>query len=99
MDQGAGGATEVSLTPMPATKASVGILHAGRGVIGNASITLVGAGTGAILTMGADVLAARFLGVSSYGLYALALMLAKSGEISRRVRRAAEHVALPPGPG
>lgn len=81
MDQGAGGAAKVSLTPKPATKASVGILHAGRGVIGNASITLVGAGTGAILTMGADVLAARFLGVSSYGLYALALMLAKSGEI------------------
>src|ERR1700722_7177381 len=57
-DQGAGGADKVSLTPKPATKASVGILHAGRGVIGNASITLVGAGTGAILTMGADVLAA-----------------------------------------
>jgi len=81
MDQGARGATEASLTPLPAPEVSSGILQAGRGFIGNAGITLIGAATGALLTMGTDVLAARFLGVSTYGLYALALMLAKSGEI------------------
>src|SRR5207302_2062045 len=81
MDQGAGGATEASLTPQPAPEVSGGILHAGRGFIGNAGITLIGAVAGAVLTTGNEVLAARFLGVSAYGLYALALMLAKSGEI------------------
>ena len=74
MDERAGGATEASLTPLPAPEASGGILHASGGFIGNAGITLIGAGTGALLTMGTDVLAARFLGVSTYGLYALALM-------------------------
>ena len=81
MDQGAGGATEASLTPQPAPEVSGGILHAGRGFIGNAGITLIGAVAGAVLTTGNEVLAARFLGVSAYGLYALTLMLAKSGEI------------------
>ena len=81
MDQGAGGATEASLTPQPAPEVSGGILHAGRGFIGNAGITLIGAVAGAVLTTDNEVLAARFLGVSAYGLYALALMLAKSGEI------------------
>jgi O-antigen/teichoic acid export membrane protein len=81
MEEGAGATANPSLTPEPPPEASAGMLHAGRGFIGNAGITLIGAGTGALLTMGADVLAARFLGVSTYGLYALALMLAKSGEI------------------
>jgi O-antigen/teichoic acid export membrane protein len=81
MDQGAGGATEAGLTPQPAPEISGGILHAGRGFIGNAGITLIGAAAGALLTMGNEVLAARFLGVSNYGLYALALMFAKSCEI------------------
>ena len=81
MDEGAGAATEASLTPRPTLEASGGILQAGRGFIGNAGITLVGAATGAMLAMGNEVLAARFLGLSTYGLYALALMLAKSGEI------------------
>jgi hypothetical protein len=43
-------------------------LHAGRGYIGNAGITLIGAVAGCLLTMGNEVLAARFLGVSTYGL-------------------------------
>jgi O-antigen/teichoic acid export membrane protein len=81
MDQGADGATEVSLEHQRTQEVSGGMLHASRGFIGNAGITLIGAGTGALLTMGTDVLAARFLGVSTYGLYALALMLAKCGEI------------------
>jgi O-antigen/teichoic acid export membrane protein len=81
VDQGAGGTTEASLTPPPAQEISGGILHAGRGFIGNAGITLIGALAGALLMMGNEVLTARFLGVSAYGLYASALMLAKSGEI------------------
>ena len=80
MDQGAGGATEASLTT-PQPEVSGGILHAGRGFIGNGGVTLIGAATGGLLTMGVDVLNARFLGASVYGLYALALMLAKSGQL------------------
>jgi hypothetical protein len=64
MEEGAGATANPSLTPEPPPEASAGMLHAGRGFIGNAGITLIGAGTGALLTMGADVLAARFLGVS-----------------------------------
>lgn len=80
MDQGNDGETEARLAPPK--EAAGGILNASRGVIGNAGITLIGAGVGAVLTMGADVLAARFLGISAYGLYALALMLAKSSEMT-----------------
>ena len=43
----------------------------------NAAVTLVGIGAGSVLMIIAEVLAARFLGVAGYGLYALALMLAK----------------------
>jgi O-antigen/teichoic acid export membrane protein len=81
MDEGAGRTTEASLTPRPTSQVSRSILDGGGGFIGNAAVTLIGAAAGAVLTMGNEVLAARFLGVSTYGLYALALMLAKSCEI------------------
>lgn len=61
--------------------ASGGVLRSGGGFIGNAGITLAGSGVGAVLALGNEILAAHFLGVASYGLFALALMLAKVGEI------------------
>lgn len=46
-----------------------------------ASGALAGALIGALLTFGNEVLAARFLGVEMYGLYALGMMVARVGEI------------------
>ena len=81
MDRGAGDAGNASLAPrfQPA-EASGGVLRAGGGFIGNTSITLLGLGAGAVLSMVNEVLAARFLGVAAYGLYALAMMAARVGE-------------------
>lgn len=62
-------------------RAGGGVLRASSGFLGNAGITLVGSGVGAVLAFANEVLAAHFLGVAVYGLYALALMLAKVGEI------------------
>ena len=62
-------------------RASSGVLRASSGFLGNAGITLAGAGVGAVAAFGNELLAAHFLGVATYGLYALALMLAKVGEI------------------
>jgi O-antigen/teichoic acid export membrane protein len=62
----------------PAEKPDGGaLLQAGVGFIGNAGLTLVGVAVGVVLSMGSEVLAARFLGVAGYGLYALALMLSR----------------------
>jgi O-antigen/teichoic acid export membrane protein len=61
-------------------RVSNAILSASSGFIGNASITLLGSAAGAGLSMCNEVLAARFLGISAYGLYALALMLSRTGE-------------------
>jgi O-antigen/teichoic acid export membrane protein len=60
---------------------SASAVRSGTGFLGNAGITLAGAGVGAALAFGNEILAAHFLGVATYGLYALALMLAKVGEI------------------
>lgn len=54
-----------------------GLLQFGAEFIGNAGITLFGSVAGALLTMASEVLAARILGVAGYGLYALAIMLAR----------------------
>lgn len=50
----------------------------GRGsVLGRANITLVGSGVGAALAIVNEVLCARYLGLGAYGIYALALILAR----------------------
>jgi len=81
MDRGAGdaGSTSLAARGQPAT-AGGAVLRAGGGFIGNTSITLFGLGAGAVLSMVNEVLAARFLGVAAYGLYALAMMAARVGE-------------------
>jgi len=81
MDRGAGdaGSTSLAARGQPAT-AGGAVLRAGGGFIGNTSITLLGLGAGAVLSMVNEVLAARFLGVAAYGLYALAMMAARVGE-------------------
>jgi len=56
-------------------------MRAGGTFIGHASITLTGSALGGVLVLIDEVVAARFLGVETYGLYALAFMLAKIGEI------------------
>jgi O-antigen/teichoic acid export membrane protein len=69
------------MTPASAQADDGGVLRGSGGFIGNAGITLAGAGIGAVLALANEVLAAHFLGVAAYGLYAIALMLAKMGEI------------------
>jgi len=65
-------------SPHPAYK---GFLHAGNAFISYASITLVGTALGGVIAIVDEVLIARFLGVSTYGRYALAYMLARIGSI------------------
>ncbi len=80
MDRCADGAPETSLTPPPES-AGDGRSDAGGALIGSASLMLLGSAAGAMFSMANEVLAARFLGVASYGLYALALLLAKSSQM------------------
>ena len=61
----------------PQRAAADGVLRTGSAFIANAGVTLVGIGAGAVFMMVNEVLAARFLGVAGYGLYALALMLTR----------------------
>lgn len=78
MEQDADSPADAGVTPERQQRpAAAGLLHAGAGFIGNAGITLIGAAVGALLAMGSEVLAARFLGVAGYGLYALALMVCR----------------------
>jgi len=81
MDRRAGDAGTASLgSRLQTTNAGGGVFRAGGGFVGNTSVTLVGLAAGAVLSMVNEVLAARFLGVTSYGLYALAMMAARVGE-------------------
>lgn len=80
MDRSADGAGKASLGSRSLPADAGGVLNAGGAFIGNAGITLVGAAAGAVLSMATEVMAARFLGVAAYGLYALALMVARTGE-------------------
>jgi O-antigen/teichoic acid export membrane protein len=80
MDRGVPGASEASLTSEPRSPAIRGRVLGGGGFIGNAGVTLLGSAVGAVLSIGNEVLAARFLGVAGYGTYALALMLARSSQ-------------------
>jgi O-antigen/teichoic acid export membrane protein len=74
----AGGPAQPSVTEKARRKpADSGLFQAGAEFIGAAGITLGGAVFGAMLMMGSEVLAARFLGVAGYGLYALAIMFAR----------------------
>lgn len=50
------------------------------GVLRRAHITLFGSGAGAALAILNEILCARYLGVNTYGLYALALILARVAE-------------------
>src|SRR5579863_6896916 len=81
MKERSDGATKANSTTRSRPEDSGGILAATGGFIGNAGITLLGSAAGAVLSIANEVLAARFLGVAAYGLYALAMMLAKSGGI------------------
>ena len=80
MGRSGGGEGKASLRSRCRPADAGGVLAAGRGFIGNSGITLVGLALGAVLSMINEVLAARFLGVASYGLYALAMMVARIGE-------------------
>jgi O-antigen/teichoic acid export membrane protein len=82
MDRDGGGAAQVGVTAQsPQRAATEGILRTGSAFFANAAVTLVGIGAGAVLMMINEVLAARFLGVAGYGLYALALMLTKTSAV------------------
>ncbi len=83
VDRDARSAThQASLTAQsPGSPAGGARLQAAAGFIGNAGITLIGAAAGAVVMMGSEVVAARFLGVAGYGLYALALMVAKASAV------------------
>lgn len=50
------------------------------GIVRRGGITLAGAALGALLVFGNEIQVARFLGVPSYGLYALALVVARVAE-------------------
>jgi O-antigen/teichoic acid export membrane protein len=65
----------------PPKAAASGVLKSGADFAGGAGITLAGSILGAALTLINEALAARFLGIEAYGLYGLALMLARIGEI------------------
>ena len=58
-----------------------GFQHAGGAFMGYAGITLGGAAIGGLLAMLDEVLIARFMGASTYGLYAIGFMLARIGSI------------------
>jgi O-antigen/teichoic acid export membrane protein len=77
----AGGAAETSLTPRHPPETASNPPDAGGALIGSAGLMLIGSAAGAIFSMGNEVLAARFLGVAAYGLYALAILLAKSSQM------------------
>jgi O-antigen/teichoic acid export membrane protein len=82
MDREDSAAARVGATARsPQQPAAAEVLHTGSAFFGNAAITLVGIGAGAVLMMVNEVLAARFLGPAGYGLYALALMLARIGAV------------------
>jgi O-antigen/teichoic acid export membrane protein len=82
MDTDGGGAAEVGVTAQPLQgSVAKGILLTGSAFFANAVVTLIGIGAGAVFTMINEVLAARFLGVAGYGLYALALMLTRIGAV------------------
>src|SRR5712692_4899670 len=82
MDRDGGGAAPAGVTAQsPQRAAADGILRSGSAFIGNAAITLVGIGVGAVFMTVNEVLAARFLGAAGYGLYALALMLIRVGAV------------------
>ena len=75
MDRRAGGSDQARLAARAASAPA-----GADGFIGNAGVTLAGAAAGALLSMANEVMAARFLGVAGYGLYALAVMVARIGE-------------------
>ena len=54
--------------------------HTPKGIMTRAVVTLIGSVFGGAMIFLNEVLAARFLGVTTYGLYALAYVLAKIGE-------------------
>ncbi len=58
-----------------------GLLQAGSAFMGYAGVTLVGTLLGGILAVLNEVLIARFLGVDTYGDYAIGFMLARIGSI------------------
>jgi len=91
-----------AVEPKDDTRASAevsgGILQAGRGFIGNAGITLVGSAAGAMLAMGKR--GARRALSRTHHLRPIRVWLLIVGEERRdhrRVRRAAQPVALPAG--
>lgn len=51
-----------------------------KGILSRGLVTLVGAVLGACLVFGNEILVARFLGLTLYGLYALALVIARIAE-------------------
>jgi O-antigen/teichoic acid export membrane protein len=51
------------------------------GLAGSAAVTLIGAVTGGALSLANEALTARFLGLETYGFYAVAVALVKVGEI------------------
>lgn len=65
------------MTPEPAGEPPSG--HPG-GVLRRAHITLIGSAAGGALAILNEILCARYLGVNLYGLYALALILARVSE-------------------
>jgi O-antigen/teichoic acid export membrane protein len=76
----AGGA-ETSLTPRHPPEGASNPADAGGALVGSAGLMMIGSAVGAVFSLGNELLAARFLGVASYGIYALAMMLAKSSEM------------------
>jgi O-antigen/teichoic acid export membrane protein len=83
MDRESGSAPQIGVTAQSPQGTADGVLRPGSAFVGNAAVTLAGMGAGAVFMMVNEVLAARFLGVAGYGLYALALMLTKvSGVIA-----------------
>src|SRR5436305_5425422 len=83
MDLETGSAAQIGETPQSPQRAADGLLRPGSAFVGNAAVTLAGMGAGAVFMMVNEVLAARFLGVAGYGLFALALMLTRvSGVIA-----------------
>jgi O-antigen/teichoic acid export membrane protein len=51
-----------------------------RGVLDRARITLIGSMIGGALAVTSEILCARYLGTRTYGIYALALIMARAGE-------------------
>ena len=59
---------------------SIEVERTNAGVVRRGWITLFGAVGGALLVFGNEILVARLMGVSTYGLYALGLVVARMGE-------------------